>query len=134
MRIRPRTVIGALLLAGLILGVILVIYAFGTGSFRSGVRIGYVGSESRSSWSGQYLSLDGTMRRKLYPKTDCLHIEVETESGSLSIQMKDSLGRIIFDEDGIGTERFDVPVSGKVSIVLKADSHRGGFRIGSEKS
>ena len=133
MKRKPATMKGAILLTAVILGIVLLLGIFGFGSVRSGVRIGYVGKEGRSSWSGQYLSLDGFMKKTLHPKGDRLHMEVETDSGSLSIEIKDSLGNVMFDEDDIGTQSFDFPVSGKVSIRIDANRHQGGFWIGGEK-
>ncbi len=133
MKRKPATMKGKILLTAVILGIILLLGMFDIGSVRSGIRIGYVGKEGRSSWSGQYVSLDGFMKKTLYPKDDRLHIEVETDSGSLSIEIKDRFGKVIFDENDIGTQSFDVPVSGKISIRIDADKHQGGFRIGGEK-
>lgn len=131
MKVRPKTLKGTVLLMLVIAAAVVAVCVISGTSIRSAARIGYVGSERRSSWSGKYVSLDGTMRKKLHPKSDCLHIEVETRSGSLSIEIKDGLGKVIFDEDNIGTESFDIPVSGTVSIRLEADKHQGSFQIGS---
>lgn len=61
-----------------------------------------------------------------------LHIRVETQSGTISIQVKDKEGNVIFSENDMGTNNFDVEVQGKVSILIEADNHRGGFEISSE--
>lgn len=101
----------------------------GIGSAVSATRIGYVESGGYSSWSVKYISLNGSMRRSIHPKEDVLHIEVKTDSGSISIEMQDADGNVIFDEDDIGTASFDVEVSGKVVVWIMADSHKGSFSI-----
>ena len=101
----------------------------GTVSTRSAVRIGYVGSETRSNWTGRYASLDGTMRKTIHPQGDQLHIEVETKSGTISMEVRDADGELLFDGDDMETGAFDVPVSGKVTVLIEADHHQGSFRI-----
>ncbi len=96
---------------------------------RSATRIGYVGTEGWSSWTGRYSSLDGTMKKSIHPKTDVLHIEVKTDSGLISIEIQDTDGNIIFDESNIKTASFNVDVSGKVTVKIAADSHKGSFSI-----
>ena len=69
------------------------------------------------------------MKKSLHPGTDTLHIEVRTDEGSISIEIQDAEGRVLFDEDDIGTESFDVAVSGKVVVRIIADHHKGSFDI-----
>ena len=103
--------------------------SLGIGSTRSATRIAYVGNEGRGSWTGRYHSLDGTMKKWIYPKTDALHIEVKTDSGAISIEIQDTDGNVIFDQSDIGTASFDVDVSGKVVVRITADHHKGSFSI-----
>ena len=105
----------------------------GTVSTRSAVRIGYIGSETRSNWTGRYASLDGTMRKTIHPKGDQLHIEVETKSGTISMEVRDADGELLFDGDDMETGAFDVPVSGNVTVLIEADHHQGSFRIDGER-
>lgn len=58
-----------------------------------------------------------------------LHIEVITDNGTISIEIQDTDGNIIFDEYDIGTSSFDVAVSGKVVVRIIADNHKGSFSI-----
>lgn len=101
----------------------------GIASTRSAIRIGYVGNEGYSSWSGRYSSLDGTMKKSIHPDTDMLHIEARTDAGTISIEIQDADGNVIFDEYDIGTASFDVAVSGKVVVRITADNHKGSFSI-----
>ncbi len=118
----------AFILAGiLVAAVIIVSVVFGTG--RSSVRIGYVGHSGRQSWSASYAMLTGRERHTLHPKGDALHVEVETRSGDLSMEMEDGAGNVIFSESDIQTSSFNVEVSGKTVITVRAEGHRGGFEI-----
>ena len=103
----------------------------GIGTARSATRIGYVSNESRSSWSARYNLLDGSMRRTVYlsQSTEPIHVEVVTSSGAISIEMRDAKGNIIFSEDNIGTNSFDIETPGKVVVFIVADHHKGSFQI-----
>lgn len=59
-----------------------------------------------------------------------MHVTVETESGIISIEIRDANGNVIFDEDNIGTKTFDVDVSGEVIVRIEADNHKGSFSVG----
>ncbi len=118
-------VVGALLFAGT--------HLFGVFTIRSAVRVAYVGTEGWKKWTGRYTLLNGWMQRTLRPEAEMLHVDVKTESGALSIEMKNTEGAVIFSEENIGTSSFDVPVSGKTKIKITASNHKGSFDI-SERS
>ena len=118
----------AIVLAGvLVAAVIIVSVVFGTG--RSSVRMGYVGHAGRQSWSASYAMLTGRERHTLHPEGNVLHVEVETQSGSISMEMKDGEGNVIFSGSDIQTSSFDVEAAGKTAITIRADDHKGGFEI-----
>ena len=129
MKHKPKSVILIIVLT--VIG-ILVARALGFASTRTATRIGYIGNEGWSTWSGSYTLLDGTMEKSVHPKGDDLHITVETEEGTISIAIKDADGNMIFDENNIGTTSFDAEVSGKVTVRIIADHHKGSFAITSE--
>lgn len=133
MKVKPKNAKSAILLIVIIVGAILAMRYFNIGAPRSALRVGYVGNEGWSSWTAKYTTLDGNMQRTLHPKDDVLHIEVETEKGTLSIEIKDSNGTVIFDEDNIGTQSYDIEVSGKITVRIDADNHKGSFKIGSQE-
>lgn len=129
MRYKPKNIKSAVLIIVIVLALIAASYFFGFGTLRSATRIGYVGNEGLQSWSGRYALLSGTMRHTLRPDGDTLTVAVETQSGEISIEIKDAEGKLLFDEDNIGTETFDVAVSGKAVVLIEADSHKGSFDI-----
>lgn len=96
----------------------------------SALRVGYAGIKNSTSWSGTYVKLDGEMSHSLTPKNDEIRISVVTESGEISIEIKDSKDNVIFDEEDIGTQEFVLDTDGKVYIKIDADDHKGKFVIG----
>lgn len=54
---------------------------------------------------------------------------IETEEGQIDIEIKDSDGNIIFSEDAVQTKEFEVNVSGKITIRLDGEEHKGKFVI-----
>lgn len=118
----------ALILILIVCSVIAVIYwiYFIPGSL---TRIDYTGNESSSHWSGSYTRLSGMMEKNIQPDKAILRIQTTTESGRLSITIKDESGNTIFDKKEMGTGSSDLPVSGPVTIQLKGKDHKGGFDI-----
>lgn len=125
----------------ILLGTVLFIFAANRilfailGNFTStfhGVRTGYTSSEDKGSFSASYLSLNGTIRKKITPKGNALHLSITTKSGTLTIEIRDAGDQVIFDAACSGTEVYDVPVSGKVTVLINADNHNGSIEIQSE--
>lgn len=110
-------------------GSIFLTKTLGIESPGSATKIGYVGNEGYSSWTGRYSFLDGTMKKSIYPKADVLHIEVRTDDGMISIEIQDTDGNVIFGEYDIGTASYDVAVRGKIVARIIADRHKGSFSI-----
>ena len=129
MKLKPKNAKATGIVLAVVLVALILSYCFGFSSTRSAVRIGYMGNEGWSSWSARYVKLDGTMRKTLHPQGDTLSISVETESGSILIEVKDKDGNRIFEEENIGTDDFQIDVSGKVEVRIEADNHQGGFDI-----
>ncbi len=129
MRWKPknkRTTIVILLVA---LAAVILAKSLGFANTRSATRIGYVGHEGRSSWSGSYALLHGTMKKSIHPAGDVLKVEVQTESGDISLEIRDAGGEALFEKEGLATGAFEVAVSGKVTVWIRAVNHRGGFSI-----
>ena len=128
-KIGPKRMIFLASLAVVFAAVMLLFTTLGLGTQRSGVRIGYVGHEGWSNWSASYTSFNGWMRHTIRSRSDTLHVEVETTSGAIDIEMKDANGEIVFSGSQIETSSFEVDVPGKVIVFIEADHHAGGFDI-----
>lgn len=129
MKYKPANKNRTIILLGIVTIAIAGAYFAGFFGLRSAVRIGYWGNEGWSSWSGRYAMLDGTMTKTLHPGGDNLSVSIETESGAISMQIKDAAGNVIFDEENIGSKSFRVNVSGSVSVRIEARRHKGSFAI-----
>lgn len=90
-----------------------------------------MGKDGWSSWSASYTFLDGRLQHTIHPETDTLQVAVEMESGTLTMEMKDAGGTILFSESDIGTSSFEVNVPGKVVVTIQASRHKGSFAISS---
>lgn len=131
MKYRAKNPKSAILVIVAAIALVAVISVFGIGNGHSAVRIGYVSHEGQQNWSASYQLLDGTFEHTLRPETaqKSLHIKIVTESGSLSLELKDAGGNLIFDKENIETSEFDVPISEKTAVRIEADGHRGSFSI-----
>lgn len=131
MKNKMKSFQGVLLIAFLIIVPFAVVNFFGIGTAYSGIRMGYASHDGWRDWSADYTMLDGKMKHTIHPKDtqNTFRVEVVTEEGSISIEMTDTDGSVIFDGDNLQTSSFDVDVPGKVVVRIEADKHKGGFRI-----
>lgn len=109
--------------------VALCVFAMVSGrtSRRSGSRVGYIGTELPTLWTGQYTLLNGAMKKTMEPGSGTMTIELTTESGTVSVEVKDRGGDILLLQDGPGI--WQLPVTEKTTVLIRADHHRGSFRI-----
>ena len=130
MSVRPKGKVGVIfLILAIVLGVV-VTYFTGTAHSRSALKVGYMGNNGWASWSGRYELLDGRMKRTLhFSGTEQLTLETKTESGTLSVEIKDAEGRTIFSKSDTGTASYIIAVDGDIVVTLTADSHCGSFVI-----
>lgn len=108
------------------------IWLLGGGQSRSAVRVLYTESADHRHWSAQYQYLDGWMQRSLTSAQGAqrLQIQVETQAGSLSVQVTDPEGQTLFDQQGLASGLYTVPVQGRVKVRVTGEGHQGGFWIG----
>lgn len=131
MKHKPKNLTSAILIVLIVIVCIATANFLGIGTIRSAARIGYIEHGGWRDWSASYTMLDGKMKHTIRPKgtQKMLHIEVVTDDGSISIEIIDKDGNVIFDEDSIETAAYDVNVSGKVVVRVEADKHKGSFNI-----
>lgn len=110
-----------------ILAILILTHVFGIGTIRQATRVGFIQKPGWSDWSATYTFLDGYLQRTIRPENDTLLVEVETQSGTISIEIKDASGNIIFSESDITTSSFEVEVPDKITIRVEADNHKGSF-------
>ena len=130
MKVKPQSVKGAILLIVVIVAIVTVITYTGISHTRSALQIGYIGINGWSSWSGHYQLLDGTMRKTLHFKEpQDIALKVETESGALSVEIKDKTGNVIFSQSSVGNISRTLSVDGNIVVTLSAEKHKGSFSI-----
>lgn len=101
------------------------------GVTNSGVRMGFVQQYSSQEWSASYRLLNGTVSKTIYPKSglNVCHISIETAQGSLSIEMTDSSGNVVFSAGDVPPGAIAVPISGATRIKFTGKDHRGSFSV-----
>lgn len=131
MKYKPKSLKATVLIIVIVAALIAAANFLGIGTMRSATRIGYVGNDGWRNWSASYTMLNGTLKHTIRPKSTqkTLHIEITTEDGSISIEIKDADGNIIFDKENLETSSFDLDVSGKVVVRIDADHHKGSFSM-----
>lgn len=130
--VKPKNAKEAILLILAIVAISLIAtYSTGIAHSRSALRIGYIGNNGWSSWSGQYVLLDGKMRRTLHLGESSKNITVETQtvSGTLSIEIKDKTGNVIFSQNNMGSASHSLSTEGDIVITIDANQHKGSFAI-----
>lgn len=107
------------------------VHFLGIGTTRSGIRIGYTSNEGYREWTASYSRLDGTMTHKIHPKTEPeqYQIEINTEAGSLSIEIENDQGDMIFSETALESVSYEVEFPGTVTVHISAEDHSGNFSI-----
>ncbi|MGP1419116.1 MAG: hypothetical protein ACTTJZ_04830 [Sphaerochaetaceae bacterium] len=129
MKIKPKNAKGVILIVVIVLALIAAARFIGIGTTRSAMRIGYVDKGGWRDWSASYTLLDGTLQHTLRPNVsdDLLLIDVKTASGTISIEIKNNDGDVVFQQENLDTKEFTVEVAEKISVVVHAKRHKGGF-------
>lgn len=121
------------LLAVLPLVMLVLFFSFGgMGTMRRVSKA--VGSEQadKTSWSAEYLYLDGFMQRNLWTAEgeSGFRIVVEAKDGTIGFEIKDEDGTVIFREENMETGSYEVEASGKCTIRVNVEDYEGSFYIG----
>lgn len=96
----------------------------------SGLKIGYMESSWGSQWRASYHSFSGSTSRRLSTKAgDTIHVELETESGTLDLEVTASDGTVVYAGTDLQSGAFTIPVEGPVTVKLTAKAHKGGFYL-----
>lgn len=110
-----------------------------TGIFAQGwgvTRIAYISHQGLREWNASYHMLSGTMIKKIYPKTEpaCYEIQVETVGGSLSMELTDRDGVVLFSQSHMETGTYPLTLEGTVKVKIVAEKHRGSFSIAPQQT
>ena len=120
-------------ICGCVIAVVLfvVILRSGVAPMDSGLRMGWVESNSRNHWSATYALHDGYQQRMINTdgKTTVLEVEIVSSSGEIGMTVMDENGNIIYDKQGIETSSFEIEITGKVTIKILGEEHKGSFSL-----
>lgn len=104
-----------------------------TGSFStgSGLRLGWSERKSLDFWEASYVYYDGWRQQTVNwnGEAGVLYAEIRTESGTMDITVTDETGNALFFRENAGTDSFEIPISGTVTVHLSADGHKGGVAL-----
>jgi len=106
--------------------------AGGLGTSRSGVRMGYVENATRTGWNAEYTFMNGYLQRTMRTAegAEVIQIVIETEEGSIAVEIKDEEKNVIFSQENLETGTYEVQATGKYVVRVTAEDHKGGFYIG----
>lgn len=131
---KKKSIWAILIIIAAAVGIVAAVQYLGIGATSQGWRIGYTGRAEKHIWAAQYIQLDGTMKRTMRAKDDIknLHIEVETTEGSLGIIVQNTAGDVIFSEENIGNQTFDIETPDQVVVQIEGKKHKGKFHLSYE--
>lgn len=116
--------VGAILL-------VLVFSMIGGASAGSGLKVGWSERKGPDFWRASYAYYDGwrksTINRNETATT--LYAEVVTESGALGMTVTDEAGNIVFSQENLGTDTYEIPLSGRSRLRITAEKHKGQFSL-----
>lgn len=97
----------------------------------SGIRMGCVQQYTLQEWSASYHRLDGTMSKTIYPISGSIAyiIEVKTSQGTLSIEMTDRAGNVVFSAGDMQPGAYEVTISDTTRVKITGKDHAGSFSI-----
>ena len=113
-----------------VLVMVIILKSFGLLTFRSGMRLGFVGNDGIHRFSGSYSKITGTMTHNLKPSKDSnkVHCEITTKSGTLHVViLQRTDNKIVLEREISGDEAFDVTADGKIQVKLSTEEHSGSY-------
>lgn len=118
----------------IILGVVFAIIAIltingGIPSIGNGINLGWMEHKQRDVWSADYAYFTGTRNGNLYSENNELLIDVETDGGSLEINVEDTDGKLLFSEIITEKTSFQIDVPNSIDIEVIGKSHKGSFEL-----
>ena len=120
-------------ICGWILGIAIMIIVLKSGfaSTQSGLHMGWVESNSPDHWSATYSFHDGYVQRMVNSNGDptVLKVEIVSSSGEIGMTVTDENGNVIYDQQEIETSSFEIEISGKVTVKITGEDHKGSYSL-----
>ena len=120
-------------ICGCVIAVVIfvVILRSGVAPTGSGLQMGWVESNTRDHWSATYAFHDGYQQRTINTDGEAtvLEVEIVSSSGEIGMTVLDEKGNLIYDQQGIETSSFEIEISGKVTVKITGEDHKGSFSL-----
>lgn len=120
-------------ICGCVIAVVIfvIILRFGVAPTGSGLQMGWVESNTRDHWSATYAFHDGYQQRTINTDGEATVLEVEiiSSSGEIGMTVMDEKGNVIYDQQGIETSSFEIEISGKVTVKITGEDHKGSYSL-----
>lgn len=131
MRYKPKNQKTQIIIICIAVVIIVIAQYMGFSTTRTATRILFSTNEGWYTWSANYFLLHGDLTKTIHAEQNpsILHIDIETESGQISISVKDMDGNLIFKKDNIPTSSFSISIPGNVKVRIDAQGHKGSFLI-----
>lgn len=103
-----------------------------TSSSGKGIFMMSISSQTDHSFVTEYYKFEGYKKYKIdFEKDTILTMTFTTTSGTLSCEITDSKGNVLFESEDVGnmSESITLPNKGKYTIYLEAKEHRGSFEF-----
>ena len=98
---------------------------------RSGLRMGWVETNTRDFWSAAYSYHNGWQQRTINTDGEpaTLEVEIVSSSGDIGLVVTDENGNVVFQEEQIETSSFEIELPGKVTVKITGEDHKGSFSL-----
>ena len=120
-------------ICGCVIAVVIfvVILRSGVAPTGSGLQMGWVESNTRDHWSATYAFHDGYQQRTINTDGEqtTLEVEIVSSSGEIGMTVTDENGNVIYDQQKIETSSFEIEISGKVTVKITGEDHKGSFSL-----
>ena len=120
-------------ICGCVIAVVIfvVILRSGVAPTGSGLQMGWVESNTRDHWSATYAFHDGYQQRTINTDGEAtvLEVEIVSSSGEIGITVTDENGNDIYDQQRIDTSSFEIEISGKVTVKITGEDHKGSYSL-----
>ena len=113
------------------MAILMLVLKSGFASTQSGLQMGWIESNTRDHWSATYSFHDGYVQRTINTdgEPSTLEIEIVSSSGEIGMTVTDENGNVIYNQQGIETSSFEIEISGKVTVRITGEDHKGSFSL-----
>lgn len=120
-------------ICGCVIAVVIfvIILRSGVAPTGSGLQMGWVESNTRDHWSATYAFHDGYQQRTINTDGEptVLEVEIVSSSGEIGMMITDENGNVIYNQQRIETSSFEIEISGKVTVKITGEDHKGSYSL-----